>query len=571
MLESDLMRQGDGQISTTESAPIQGCLESSRSSLPGIGFRAALLLSPLPLVATFFIQLCQQRPHYQFVPIYLAALAGLCWISRPTELLDGGRPSFWQRVFLAAGFAVYVPAALLFSPWLGTIAWLLLLPAALTDVLPPPARQKLLPVWLISWFMIPPPFQWDVDLLQWLRFRTSQATGVVLDALGVIHLQAGNTFEVPGKQFFVEDACSGIHSLLSIVGIALLWAVYLRLPVLAAICSVICAAGAAIVLNILRILVVVLSYTRWELDLSKGWPHELLGLALFGIALLFLWSAQHFWLFWFSPLKVRSVHSRPEVAALPESPERHQPAWWPKAAIAALVLCVPQVTHGLGMLAKVPVLHSAPDPRQTALEVNQQSLPPELHGWKQIDYKPVVRDRHHREGEMSRQWTYQAPWGLVKVSFDFPFDGPHTLLECYRATGWTPSVLRTVPASETPGAFQQVVLKRREFEVGSLIYGDWDDQGSLVTPREDAKAKTISQRFLASVWNRITPAATGPAITPVNSYQFQVLVTSEFPIGESEQAELLQFFLTARDRLRQQFTAESKEQSERPVSSSTDS
>ena len=123
-------------------------------------------------------------------------------------------------------------------------------------------------------------------------------TGVVLDALGIIHLQAGNTFEVPGRQFFVEDACSGIHSLLSIVGVALLWSVYLRLPVLASLCAVACAGSAAIALNVFRVLAVVIGYTRWNLDLSKGWLHEVLGSMLFVVAVLFLGSAQQFWRFW---------------------------------------------------------------------------------------------------------------------------------------------------------------------------------------------------------------------------------------------------------------------------------
>ena len=57
-----------------------------------------------------------------------------------------------------------MPAALLFSPWLGMIAWLLILPGATLDMLPGPARRMLTPVWLISWFVVPPPFQWDEDL-----------------------------------------------------------------------------------------------------------------------------------------------------------------------------------------------------------------------------------------------------------------------------------------------------------------------------------------------------------------------------------------------------------------------
>ena len=208
--------------------------------------------------------------------------------------------------FLLAGFAAFLPAALLFSPRLGMIAWLLLLPAALLDVLPRSVKRAMLPIWLISWFAVPPPFQWDAQLLQ-----LAAVANVTSDRGGAGHVGCdppapGNTFEVPGQQFFVEDACSGIHSLLSLIGLALLFAVYTRLPVLASLCFLGSAAAAAIALNCVRVLAVVLAYTQGGLDLSTGWRHELLGAGLFVIALLFLVSAQQFWLFWFSPINVNA-------------------------------------------------------------------------------------------------------------------------------------------------------------------------------------------------------------------------------------------------------------------------
>ncbi len=551
-------------------------MPSSLKLQNGLGFRLALVLGPLPLVIVFLVQLWQQRPHYQFVPLYLAALGGLCWMNRPTELLDPVRRSFWQRCFLVAGFAVFLPAALLFSPWLGMIAWLLLLPGALLDLLSRPASQKLLPVWVISWFVVPPPFQWDVDLLQWLRSQTSQVTGVVLDALGVIHLQAGNTFEVPGQQFFVEDACSGIHSLLAIVGVALLCSVYVRLPLLASLFALLCAAGAAIALNIVRVLAVVLAFTRWGLDLSKGWPHELLGLALFGVALLFLGSVQQFWLFWFAPMNanplVSATNTGTAIAPSQAAVEpRHAVGWLPVAATIALLLWIPQLTHGIRILAAAPAFRASLDPRQTAVAVDQQALPAELQGWKQIDYRTAQRDRHHLEGEFSRQWTYQAPWGLVKLSFDFPFEGAHPLFRCYQATGWTTSVERTVSATDAPGGFQQVALRRREFEVGALVYSLWDEQGTLIAPSGGSDRNARPRPLLVRLRDRIVPAINTAVAAPSTTYQFQALVTGEFPLGEAEQDDLLQFFLEARDRLRKQFAGDPAAPADQPAANATDS
>ena len=230
------------------------------------------------------------------------------------------------------------------------------------------------------------------------------------------------------------------------------------------------------------------------------------------------------------------------------------------------------------MLAGVDNLRASP----TAVAVDRAALPPELHGWKQIDYQPVVRDRLHQEGEFSRQWTYRAPWGRVQAAFDFPFEGPHLLPRCYLATGWTPSVQTIAPAADRVFAnngsdsldgglpdssnndgqvadhllaqgptnssrgFQEVALKRQEFEVGSLIYSLWEEDGTLMAPW-DSKLSLLKDRVQQAVTTFGSPTPT--------TYQFQVFVTGEFPLGETEQAELLQFFLEARDHLRQKFTA----------------
>lgn len=487
---------------------------------------------------------------------------------------------------------MYLSAALFFSPWLGIISCLLLAPGAYLDLLSRQSAGKLIPVWAISWFVVPPPFEWDADLLQWLRLRTSHATGLALDAMGVIYLRSGNTFEVPDQRFFVDDACGGIHSLLSIVGVSLVWGVYVRLPVPAFIFSVMCAAGAAISLNILRVLTVVLVYTRWGLDLSTGWFHELLGLGLFVVLVLFLWSVQHFWLFLLAPLNVNlreftededgpdDVATSHALAPAEEhiltATEAQDPVksgrqiWWAKvAATIALLLWIPQFTHGIRNLATAPSLRTPFDPNEAAVMVDQQALPPELQGWKQIDYRSVLRGRHDQDGEVSRQWTYQAPWGLVEVSFDFPFAGFHQLQICYQGSGWTPSIQNSVSTASAPaGSFERVALKRHEFEVGTLIYSLWDDRGTLIAPRESSNRNVP---LMVRLRNRLAPAGATSATAPPTTYQFQVLVTGEFALSQAEQDELLLFFIEARDRLRLQFTADSPVQADQPDSSSTDS
>ena len=66
--------------------------DSPRSQdLRGVRIRGALLLGPLPLVVMFFIQLWQQKPHYQFIVIYVA---GCRW---PVSIGNSGRRHYWME------------------------------------------------------------------------------------------------------------------------------------------------------------------------------------------------------------------------------------------------------------------------------------------------------------------------------------------------------------------------------------------------------------------------------------------------------------------------------------------
>ena len=543
----------------------------------------AIVLGPLPLVVTFFVNLWGDRPHYQFFPLYLAALAWLLWTRRPLRWPGSAQASRWETIFLLAGFSVFALAVLVFSPWLGVVAWLLLTAGVLMQAGGGATAQWWLPVWAITWLVVPPPLQWDVEFLQWLRGQTSRATGVVLDALGVIHVQTGNTFEVPGYQFFVHDACSGIHSLLALLSVSALWSVYGRLPLLAALCSMACAALAAVLLNILRVICIILAYTHWGMDLSIGWRHELLGLVLFGMSLTFLWSANQLWLFCFSlvPTELHDsdssaslMASQPTVSVgeLATPPVRFQ--WRTVMAGCALLLWFPQLGHVARNLHNQRLLAASLSVASPALAMTEHDLPRELHGWPRRGFKAMVRDRHSLEGEFSRQWTYQAPFGMVHVAFDFPFEGAHPLLRCYKSTGWDSTVIQTVAAAAAheanTGGFQEVNLKRREFEEGFLLFSLWDDNGKVISLRSPAGAVAPPQPLLTRLWNRVLPKVQPGISISSTTYQLQVLIVSEFPLSDPDRATVRQMFLEVRDQFRVQFRTTSDPVSKGSASRSND-
>ena len=139
--------------------------------------------------------------------------------------------------------------------------------------------------------IIPPPFGLDWKLITVLQTVTGRAGSHVLDMLGVLHVMEGNVVRVPGREFMVEEACSGIHSLYVVLASSLFFVLWARRPLWQ--CRAPDLAGFAWVMlgNIARVVTVAYLGTRWGIDVGEGWRHEALSLFFFLVSLGLL--AQH--------------------------------------------------------------------------------------------------------------------------------------------------------------------------------------------------------------------------------------------------------------------------------------
>ena len=140
-------------------------------------------------------------------------------------------------------------------------------------------------------FAVPPP-TWIIDTLTLplKQFVTHVSTGG-LHAIGFPVAREGVTIFVAQYELLVEDACSGMHSILGLEAITLLY-VYLthgaswRLSLLFAAIAV----PVAVVANILRIVVLVLLTYYFGNAVAQGFLHQTAGILLFGTALLLVFA-----------------------------------------------------------------------------------------------------------------------------------------------------------------------------------------------------------------------------------------------------------------------------------------
>jgi exosortase len=146
------------------------------------------------------------------------------------------------------------------------------------------ARNWFIFVYLL--FAVPPPRSWlDMATFPLKQFVSSSAVALLqLCGLPVSH--QGVVIYAGQYQFLVEDACSGLNSILGLIAISLLYIYLARrsswryAAVLAAL-----TVPVAIVANIIRIILLIL-LTLWAGDaVAQGFMHFAAGIVLFVIAL----------------------------------------------------------------------------------------------------------------------------------------------------------------------------------------------------------------------------------------------------------------------------------------------
>lgn len=137
---------------------------------------------------------------------------------------------------------------------------------------------------LILFFMIPVPAQIIAGATIPLQLIVTKASVTLASLVGIPIYSEGNVIQLPQGSFQVVQACSGLRSIMTMLTLgAFLAYLTLRSNLLRGILFSL-AIPIAIVTNILRVFILVAVFYFQEVDLSKGAPHTILGISVFGIA-----------------------------------------------------------------------------------------------------------------------------------------------------------------------------------------------------------------------------------------------------------------------------------------------
>ena len=228
-------------------------------------------------------------------PIVLATGAWLMWRRLPALRAEGVRGNIFLSVAMAvAALAIYVfgraydllslEAAGLYGFGLTVLYDQFGLRAMLRSWFPIFYLGLLLPVpgWMLDEFTAP------------LKLLVSSLAAGIVTPFGIPLVQSGVTMTVGPYQLLVEDACSGLNSLIGLIAITTFYIYLLRnagwkysLFLVALIIPI------AIIANALRIVILILLTYFFGDAVGQGFLHVTAGLFLFAVSLLLMFLIDH--------------------------------------------------------------------------------------------------------------------------------------------------------------------------------------------------------------------------------------------------------------------------------------
>jgi len=493
-------------------------------------------------------------PHYQFFPL---ALFGAWLLARSPRRIDEPAPYVSRRlrgVLLAFGLSTLAVSVRFEVPWLClaasfvfTVAWLYERGGNSGVVRNVPALVMVLTTLRI-------PLNLDRALMTNMQSLTTRMAGAVLDVAHIAHATLGNVIDIPGKSLFIEEACSGVNSLFSVLSCTIFYLLWTKRRPFVWFVLLSSAPLWTLTANVGRVVTVVVLYTAWGIQADTGWLHDALGLASFASAVVLVYCTERLLRFYAAvlppelPTKLLPTNLRDSAEPTAPKPSGDfataKPIPSRFTAVAASLLILWQIPLSFAHLRDYTEnLRGLKPP-----ELGADYLAANRGAWTRQEFEMLHRVDGSIFGEHSQIWKYAGGAERTIVSFDYAFPGWHELSECYTGQGWgIESRQVSEPVDGRPGFVVMSMNHRPTGRHGRVWFALFDKEGRYVTPMPTDRIEQWQARFVSrlsdfSFW--------GSKDDPDRAtFQTQVFVEAYAPLSTTAEEEGQALFLAALAKL----------------------
>jgi len=143
-------------------------------------------------------------------------------------------------------------------------------------------------------FMLPLPMA-VIDAVSFpLKLKVASMAGAMLDAVGFPFFREGVVFHLPRTVLTIDDPCSGIRSLFSLLAVGAWVAWYFKISTGKKVILFLCTIPIAIFVNVLRVCALILAAQWWGAEWASPdhWFHAASGIGVFALSLLLLFMLE---------------------------------------------------------------------------------------------------------------------------------------------------------------------------------------------------------------------------------------------------------------------------------------
>ncbi len=545
----------------------------------------AIAIAALSPLLAYYLSILWGRPHYQFFPFALILVGVFAYLRWPRHIDEPFFSRKLSTVLFWSGIIFGIAATLFSETWFAAASAVMLLTSLFARTRDGEvAGKSLLVLGLPLLVILMPPNNLDFRVITTLQQTSAKVSSLYLDMLNFKHHSPGTTLNFPGQNYEVERACSGVQSFFTLLFCTSFLIISLRRTFWRSLLLLISAGFWAVFMNSIRILTIPIADQVFQIDLTKGIAHDMLGYAAMLVAVLLILSTDQLLEFlfgrnreamadeespenWFSKTFLRSG----KRADSESSQRKFKPVSLAsqRAAVAGSI-----VVLLLGSLQFYDFARSMGQSdtrvrafsRNVIIDLDENALPTNVESsldgkgvvWGQVNYDRTDRSIGSDFGQRSDSWTYRSPQGeLAQASIDQTFPGWHELTTCYKNSGW----------KINPGARRKKVT---EFEDPEGLVTDWSyiecdmvdattgQHGFLLFSFTDADGQPIEapiewgnlRAFYERAKNRLFHSLRASLFSG-EAYQMQLFVPSQSALSPSRKEEIRSQYFRIREEMRE--------------------
>ncbi len=259
---------------------------------------SVLAVAHVPFVLVQWARLWSLE-YYQFFPFAFLAFG---WLFHSRRLRGVFHWDWMNTVLVGMDVVLVIAGSLINSPSAVYVGALLLCLAICRSAADAEFDRSLGYLFLLPLITFRPPLMYDEKIINWLQAITTKVGSRLLNHFGFLHIRDGNILTFPGKRFLVEEACSGVQSLFTVLFLATLIVCGYRRRLLHSVFVIAAAFGFAGIMNVLRICTISIAWSQSRIDLSSGWQHDTLGYIALAAAAFLVLSTDAFMEFCLEPV-----------------------------------------------------------------------------------------------------------------------------------------------------------------------------------------------------------------------------------------------------------------------------